>query len=70
VIGGRRTRKLKGIVMEDPETVLGPKVTLPLPNPHSVSSIYCSVVMVTIVNDVCAPPLCGKLPERVQLITS
>ena len=34
VVGGRRTRKLKGIVIEDPETVLGPRVTLPPPNPH------------------------------------
>lgn len=36
VVGGRRIRKLKGMVLEEPETVLGPGVTLPPPNPHVV----------------------------------
>ena len=36
VVGERRTRELKGIVLEDPEKALGPGVTLPPPNPHVV----------------------------------
>ena len=36
VVGERRTRELKGIVLEDPEKALGPGVTLPPPNIHVV----------------------------------
>ncbi len=34
VVGERRTRELKGILMEDPEKALGPDLTLLPPNPH------------------------------------
>ena len=36
VVGERRTRELKGILLEDPEKALGPGVTLPPPNIHVV----------------------------------
>jgi hypothetical protein len=36
VVGQRRTRELKGILLEDPERALGPSVTLPPPNIHVV----------------------------------
>jgi hypothetical protein len=36
VVGERRTRELKGIVLEDLEKALGPGVTLPPPNIHLV----------------------------------
>jgi hypothetical protein len=36
VAGERRTRELKGILLEDPERAVGPGVTLPPPNPHVV----------------------------------
>jgi len=36
VVGERRTRELKGIVLDDPEKVFGPGVTLPPPNTHVV----------------------------------
>ncbi len=34
--GGRRTREIKGILLEEPERALGAEVTLPAPNPHVV----------------------------------
>lgn len=36
VVGERRTRELKGLLVEDPEKALKPGVTLPPPNPHVV----------------------------------
>ena len=36
VVGERRTRELKGILVEDPEKALGPDLTLPPPNVHVV----------------------------------
>lgn len=35
-VGERRTRELKGILVDDAEKALGPDVTLPPPNVHVV----------------------------------
>ncbi|MGH8468766.1 MAG: MobH family relaxase [Gammaproteobacteria bacterium] len=36
VVGERRTRELKGVLVDDPEKALGPDLTLPPPNVHVV----------------------------------